>query len=116
MEYLLVFGVTVAIAGFSVAVFGGTIPIVHDVQGQQDADQIAAAAGLAAVNGTSSLVIPLDGANVTCSGETVHLTGEGGIFTSPTDSPCSFTAVDLNCVCSLEFSEGSYAVTMEVRS
>ena len=115
MEYLLVFAVTLAIAGFSVVVFTGSLPVLHETQGQEEANQMAAAVGLAARNGTSSLVVPLSQASVACSGDTLALSSGGETYTSPVSAPCAFSEDGLDGMCTLDFSLGNGTVSMEVQ-
>ncbi len=114
IEYLLVFGVTTSLAGFSLLVFGGFLPTLHQTQGQAELDQIAGAAGLAAQNGTSALVLTMDNASITCSGSVVRLSTEGSNFSTSIGAACSFSASDLNGVCKLVFTRTEDGVGMEV--
>lgn len=113
IEYLLVFGVTVSLAGFSIVVLGGFLPTLHQTQGQAQLDQIAGAAGLAAQNGSAALVLTMDNASIVCSGGTVRLTTEGSTYSASIGASCSFTASDLNGVCKLVFTRTDDGVGME---
>jgi hypothetical protein len=110
IEYLLVFGVTAALAGFSVLVFGGFLPMLHQTQDQAELDQIAGAAGLAAENGTATLVLPLSNATVTCSNETIQLSTGGVSYSS------GFSVTGLNGLCKLVFTRSADGVVLEVES
>jgi hypothetical protein len=114
IEYLLVFGVTTALAGFSLLVFGGFLPTLHETQGQAELDQIAGAAGLAAQNGSAALVLTMDNASITCSGGVVHLSTGGETYSSSIGASCNFGASDLDGVCKLVFTRSEAGVGMEV--
>jgi hypothetical protein len=116
IEYLLVFGVTAALAGFSVLVFGGFLPMLHQTQDQAELDQIAGAAGLAAENGTATLVLPLSNATVTCSNETIQLSTGGVSYSSGIGASCGFSVTGLNGLCKLVFTRSADGVVLEVES
>jgi hypothetical protein len=114
IEYLLVFGVTASLAGFSILVFGGFLPTLHQTQGQAELDQIAGAAGLAAQNGSAGLVLTMNNASVACSGDVVQLSTGGATFTTSIGASCDFSASNLNGVCKLVFTRTEAGVGMEV--
>ncbi len=114
VEYLLVFGVTAVIAGFSVAVFGGFLPTLHQTQSQAELDQIAGAAGLAAENGSASLVLPLDNASISCAGDVVSLSAGGQTYSSSIGASCSFSYSGLSGVCNLVFTRSDGRIGLEV--
>jgi hypothetical protein len=114
IEYLLVFGITVALAGFSVAVFGGSLPTLGHAQGQTEVDQIAGAAQLAAENGTAAVVLPLSNATVSCSDGTMKLTTSGNSYSAAVGAGCSFSFTRLNGLCSLVFTRSAAGIALEV--
>lgn len=114
VEYLLVFGVTAAIAGFSVAVFGGFVPTLHQTQSQAELDQMADAAGLAAENGTASLILPLDNASISCAGAVLSFSAGGQTYSSSIGSSCSFSYDGLSGVCTLIFTRSDSQIGLEV--
>jgi hypothetical protein len=114
IEYLLVFGVTAVLAGFSVAVFGGAVPTLGHAQGQAEVDQVAGAAELAAENGTSVVVLPLSNATVACSNGVIQLTTSGTSYSAAVDASCSFSFTGLNGLCSLEFMRVDSGIALEV--
>jgi hypothetical protein len=116
MEYLLVFGVTVALAGFSVAVFSGSIPTLQQTQGQAEVQQVAQAVSLAAQNGTSSLIVQLSDATLSCSNGSVELTTGGATYTSPVSSPCSFNDSGLDGLSKLTFVREYGGINLEVEN
>jgi hypothetical protein len=113
VEYLLVFGVTAAVAGFSVFVFGGSLPTLHQTQAQADLDQIAGAAGLAAENGSATLVLPLSDASLSCSSSAIAFSTGGNSYTAAIGASCSFSASGLDGLCTLVFSRSPEGVEME---
>ena len=115
VEYLLVFGVTASLAGFSLLVFGGFLPTIQHTQGQTQVDQMAGAAALAAENGNASLVLPLVNASLTCS-QGVFQLSEGGqqYGSSNVGISCDFTVTGLNGICRLTFTRVDTGVTLEV--
>ncbi len=114
IEYLLVFGITAAIAGFSVAVFAGFLPALHQTQSQAELGQIVGAAGLAAQNGTASLVLSLDNASINCSDGILSLSTGGETYSSSIGASCSFNYSGLNGVCNLVFSRLDEGIGLEV--
>lgn len=114
MEYLLVFAVTAAIAGFSIFVFNGSVPGIRQTQGQAEVDQVAGAVELAAANGNATLTLPLSGASLSCSQGVVELTSDGQTYSSYVSSGCAFSVSGLSCVCSLSFTWVPDGVGMEV--
>jgi hypothetical protein len=117
MEYLLVFGVTVSLAGFSVMVFGGFLPTVNHTVAQTEVDQIAGAASLAAENGSASLVLTFTNASISCSQGVVELSTGGQAYSSDvTAGSCGFGATDLTGVCKLVFTSSDGLIGLEVDS
>jgi hypothetical protein len=116
IEYLLVFGVTAVLAGFSVLVFGGSLPTLHQTQDQAELDQIAGAAGLAAENGTATLALPLSNATISCSDGIVELSTGGGSFSAGIGASCGFSVSGLNGLCTLLFTRSSSGVALEVET
>lgn len=113
IEYLLVFAVTASLAGFSILVFGGFLPTLHQTQAQTELDQIAGAVGLAAQNGSSALVMTMDDASISCSGGVVQLSTGGATYSTSIGASCSFSASNLSGVCKLVFTRTEDGVTME---
>lgn len=114
IEYLLVFGVTAAVAGFSVVVFGGFLPTLHETQSQAELDQIADAAGLAAQNGSASLVLPFDNASISCVGGVITFSTGGDTYSSSVAVSCDFSYAGLNGICNLVFTRLDGMVGLEV--
>lgn len=115
IEYLLVFGVTALLAGFSVAVFGGYLPTLRQTQGQSELDQIVGAAGLAATNGTAVLVLPLNDAALSCSNGTISLSTGGANYSSGIGASCGFSVSGLNGLCTLVFTRDPGGLVLEVK-
>jgi len=116
MEYMLVFGVTAVLAGFSVMVFGGSLPALHQTQDQSELDQIAGAAGLAAENGTATLVLPLTNATISCSNGVIELSTGGTTYASGIGASCGFTLTGLNGICKLVFTRSANGIGLEVEA
>jgi hypothetical protein len=115
MEYLLVFGVTAALAGFSVMTFSGFLPALHQTQGQSEVEQLAGAAELAAQNGSATIILPLANATVSCSAGLLSLQTAGMGYSSSIGAACAFRATGLNGLCKLVFARTETGVTMEVQ-
>jgi hypothetical protein len=114
VEYLLVFGVTTIVAAFSVLVFGGFVPTIHQTQDQSELDQIAGAAALAAENGTATVVLPLTGATIQCSDGMIQLSTGGFSYSSAIGASCGFSDSGLNGLCKLVFTRSTEGVGLEV--
>jgi hypothetical protein len=115
MEYLLVFGVTAALAGFSVLTFSGFLPALHQTQGQSELEQVAGAAELAAQNGSATIVLPLTNATVSCESGTMTLHTAGTDYSSSIGADCGFSVTGLNGLCKLVFTRTASGVTMEAQ-
>lgn len=114
LEYIVVFAVTAAVAGFSIFVFGGSVPQIHTAQGESEVSQVAGAVDLAAADGNSSLSLTLSNASLSCSQGSVDLTMGGQTYSSSVASACSFTITGLSCTCDLSFTRGPEGVGLEV--
>lgn len=114
VEYLLVFAITAAVAGFSVVVFNSSLPAIRQTQGDAQASQISGAIELAAANGDATLVLPLSNATISCSGGAVDLVTGGQTYVSGVSTGCGFSVSGLTCECDLYFSRGPDGVGMEV--
>jgi len=114
LEYLLVFSVTVLLAGFSLIVFGGLLPNVASSQGQTEVEQLAGSAALAAAEGNSSVVLPMADATVSCAHGVVYLSqGNREYSSSSIGAACSFKLSDLDGMCRMVFTRGQRGVDME---
>lgn len=116
LEYLLVFGVTIALAGFSVAFFSSSLPVLHQSQASAEFDELTGAASSAALEGTAEVTLPLSDGSLACSGGVMSFSTGGLSYSSSIGYPCSFSYPDLSCVCSLVFSLNSTGVALEVNS
>lgn len=115
IEYLLVFGVTAAVAGFSLVVLGGFVPTIDHTEGQAVVDRIAAAATTASQNGSSSVSLYLSDASISCSAGSVVLTEGGQQYTSDAIGPlCTFSASGLDGACTITFIRTGEGLDLEV--
>lgn len=114
IEYLLVFGVTAAIAGFSLLVFSGFLPVIHQAAGQSEVDQIAGAAVAASQDGNASVVLTLTNATVSCSDGSVDLSTGGNTYYSSIGAACDFAASNLDGLYVFSFTRSPSGVALEV--
>jgi hypothetical protein len=77
-------------------------------------EEIEGAANLAAVNGNSTLVIPLSGASLSCSQGAISFSAGASQFSSPVDYPCSFRFEGISCLCTLVFTRSEDGLTATV--
>jgi hypothetical protein len=116
VEYVLVFAITALLAGFSVVVAQGSLPVLHRTQGGAEFDALTGAATSAAVEGSATVVIPLSNADISCSMGNMTFSSEGLNYTSNIGYPCSFALSGVTCVCNLVFSRGSEGLVLQVVS
>jgi hypothetical protein len=116
LEYILVFAITAMMAGFSVVVVQGTLPVLHQTQGGAEFDELSGAASSAAVEGSATVVIPLSNATIGCSQGVIAFTSGGLTYTSQLGYPCSFAYSGVSCLCELVFSRDSNVVGLQVKS
>lgn len=116
IEYLLVFGVTVSLSAFSLLIIGGSLPIVNQSQARAQLEEITGAAGLAALKGNATLVLPLSNASASCSQGTMSLSSGGSTYSSPVGYGCSFQFKGVSCLCTMVFSRSPAGVVLRVVS
>jgi hypothetical protein len=114
MEYILVFAVTATLAGFSLLVLQGSLPVLDKTQGQSEFNQLSGAAGVAAIEGSSELVLPLSNASVGCSSGTISFSSGGLSYSSYIGYPCDFGYAGLSGVCKFVFSRATDEVSLQV--
>ena len=114
IEYVLVFGLTVSLSAFSILILDGSIPSLDQNQARAQMDEIAGAAGLAALNGNATVVLPLSGATVACSQGVLSLSGGGSSLSSPVGYPCNFRLEGVSCLCTLVFTRSQDGLMLRV--
>lgn len=114
LEYILVFAITAALAGFSVLVLQGSLPVLDQTQGRSEFNELSGAATVAAVGGSAELVLPLDNASIGCSQGGLTFSSGGLNYDSPLGYPCDFGYAGLSGTCKLEFTREVDALALEV--
>ncbi|MGD0637585.1 MAG: hypothetical protein ABSA72_06060 [Nitrososphaerales archaeon] len=114
IEYVLVFGLTVSLSAFSVLIFHGSIPPLDQNQAKAQMDEIAGAAGLAALNGNATLVMPLSNVSLSCSQGVLSITAGGSSLSSPVGYPCNFRLDGVSCLCTLVFTRSQDGLMLRV--
>jgi len=114
LEYLLVFSVTVLLAGLGLVVFGGLMPGVASTQGQMEVEQLAGSAAVAAADGTSSVTLPMADASLNCSHGVLALSQAGRVYSSSgIGAGCAFHLSGLDGLCRFVFTRGQDGVGLE---
>ena len=116
LEYVLVFAITALLAGFSVIVVQGSLPVLHQTQGGAEFDELTGAASSSEVEGNATVVVPLSDASIGCSQGVLSFSSGGLNYTSQVGYPCSFAYSGLSCLCRLVFSRDSDVVGLQVKS
>jgi hypothetical protein len=115
IEYVLVFGITASLAAASIAIVSGAMPGLNEVAGASASDQIAGAARIAAVEGRNvTVLLPLQGASLSCDGGSLSVTVDGQTREYGVGFPCSFEYGGLTGACALTFSAPSDSLGLEV--
>jgi len=114
IEYVLVFGLTVSLSAFSILILSGSIPSLDQNQAKAQMDEMAGAAGLAALNGNATVVVPLSDATIACSQGTLSLSAGGSNLSSPIGYPCSFRLDGVSCLCTLVFTRSQDGLLLKV--
>ncbi|MDA4122960.1 MAG: hypothetical protein OK456_07265 [Thaumarchaeota archaeon] len=116
LEYALVFAVTSVLAGASILVVQGALPILHQTQGHAEFDELDGAAASAALRGNDTIVMPLAGASIACTVGVLDFSTGGLNYSSSLGYPCSFSYSGLTCTCQLVFTRESMGISLEVLS
>lgn len=106
LEYTLVFAITALVAGFSVVVVQGSLPVIKQTEGSAELDELSGAATTAVVEGSATIALPLTNASLSCSSGTLSLTLQGLNYTSKIGYQCSFALPHLTCLCTVVFTRG----------
>jgi hypothetical protein len=114
IEYVLVFGLTVSVSAFSVLILSGSIPSLDQNQAKAQMDEVAGAAGLAALNGNATIILPLSDATIACSQGVLSLTAGGSSFSSSVGYPCNFRLDGVSCLCTLLFTRSQDGLQLRV--
>ncbi len=114
VEYMLVLGLTVTLSALGFVILGGALPVLNQSQAKAQLEEIEGAAGLAALKGNTTLVLPLSDASLECSQGLLSISSGGSSYSSPVDYPCSFSYEGVSCLCSLIFSESQGEVQLRV--
>lgn len=115
IEYVIVFGISVGLAGAAVMILQGAAPGIDQVAEASASDQIAGAARLAAVEGgNATLVLPLDDAAVSCSAGSLLISSGGTSRAYQVGYPCEFDYAELDGECTLVFSAASASLQLSV--
>jgi hypothetical protein len=116
IEYVIAFGISAGVAGASVMLVNGALPGLAQVASQSGADQIASAARIAAIEGRNvTILLPLHGSSISCSGGSLSVTMNGAARVYQVGFPCSFDYEHLSGSCSLGFSAPGGSLRLEVR-
>jgi len=115
IEYALVFGITALMAGFSVVVVQGSLPVLHQTQGQAEFDELRGAAGSAAIQGSATVVLTLSNASIACSAGVIEFSSGGLSYSSELGYPCSFAYSGISCVCKVAFSQTTGVLGVQVQ-
>ena len=116
LEYTLVFAVTVMLAGFSVLVLQGSLPALHQTQAGAEFQEVTGAVGSAAVDGSSTISIPLSNASISCSQGVISFHEGGESYSSTLGYPCEFAYGGVSCLCKLVFTEESQVLELRVET
>ena len=114
IEYVLVFGVTASLTAFSLMVVSGALPILGQSQSKAQLEEIEGAAGLAALKGNATIVLPLSDVSLSCSDGQMSLSSGSSLYSSPVTFPCSFSYSKVSCLCTLSFSLVGSSVQLKV--
>lgn len=116
IEYVLVFAVTVSLSAFSILILGGSLPIMNQTQAKAQMDEVAGAASLAALDGNSTVILPLSGASISCSQGVLRFSSGGSNLSASVGYPCSFKLDGISCLCTLAFSRAPDGLELKVES
>jgi|HubBroStandDraft_6_1064221.scaffolds.fasta_scaffold1060820_1 hypothetical protein len=115
IEYVIVFGISMGVAGASVMLVNGALPGLKEVGAASTSDQVAGAARLAAIEGRNvTLLLPLQNSSVSCSAGSLSVSVNGGSRAYDVGLPCSFDYEGLNGPCTLVFSAPADALELLV--
>lgn len=115
IEYVIAFGISAGVAGASVMLVNGAMPALSQIAASSKSDQIAGAARIAVVEGrNATLVLPLDGASITCADGALFVSEGRASTTYPLGFPCSFSFKGLNGTCALVFSAPEDSLRLKV--
>ena len=114
IEYILVFGVTLGIAGVGMAIVGGMVPGLNRMVSASQSGQVVGAARIAVVQGQNeTLFLPLTNATISCASGSLSVSLNGPPQTYELGYPCSFSASDMTGQCDLTFYEAASTLGME---
>ncbi len=114
IEYVLVFGLTVSLSAFSILILNGSIPSLDQNQSKAQMDEVAGAAGLAALDGNATIVLPLSDASLSCSQGVLSLSSGSSNLSSSVGYPCSFHLDGVSCLCTLFFTRSQDGLQLKV--
>jgi hypothetical protein len=116
IEYILVFGISLGVAGVGIALVNGMAPGLNQMVSASQSEQVAGAARIAVVEGQNvTLLLPLTNATISCASGFLSVAINGPAQTYQLGYPCSFAFEALTGQCNLVFSEdeGSAVLSME---
>jgi hypothetical protein len=115
IEYIIVFGISVGVAGASVMLVDGALPGLNEVAAASTSDQVAGAARIAVIEDRNvSLLLPLKDSSVSCSAGSLSVSINGDSRTYAVGLPCSFGFQGLDGSCTLAFSAPADALELAV--
>jgi hypothetical protein len=114
IEYILVFGIITSLAGFSVWVFDGSLPVIHSTEQSVEFSQLTNAAEAAVLQGNESLVLSLSGSDISCSAGVLSFSAGGLTNSTNIGSSCHFDYSNLSCLCTLSFARTNDALNLVV--
>ena len=116
IEYALVVGLTISLSALGFAILGGSLPVLGQSQARAQMEEVDGAAGLAALKGNATLVLPLSQASLECSQGVLTLESGSSDLTTPVEYPCSFSYTGVSCLCTLVFTESEGVVQLRLKS
>jgi hypothetical protein len=115
IEYVIVFGVSVGIAGACVMLVNGALPGLSEAAAVSTSDQVAGAARIAVMEDRNiTLLLPLHNSSVSCSAGSLSVSISGDPRAFAVGFPCSFDYRGLNGACTLVFSAPADALLLGV--
>jgi hypothetical protein len=115
IEYVIVFGISVGLAGASVMLVDGALPGLNEVAAASASDQVASAARIAVVEDRNvTLILPFQNSSVSCSAGSLSVSINGDSRAYDVGFPCSFDFQGLNGACTLVFSAPAEALRLGV--
>jgi hypothetical protein len=106
IEYVLVFGISLGVAGVGIALVNGMAPGLNQMISASQSEQVAGAARIAVVEGQNvTLLLPLTNATISCASGSLSVAINGPAQTYQLGYPCSFAFEDLTGQCNLVFGE-----------